>query len=378
MPDTLARQSFDYGSLDSDTAQFVQEQTNEIKGLFRQSVENVLAIGRNLLKVKERLVHGQWLNWLEAEFDWTDRTALNFMNVAQQFKSENISDLNIAASALYMLAAPSTPSEAREEAITRAQAGERITVSAARDLRDKYIPFRTEPDLDLEPGLNSHEALPESVAQEPQPAPPIPLSSEPISHAPAPASPPLPPIEPKAAPSSAPKRKRAMEDRPLLIAPKRVQPGEWWKLGNDNYLYCGDPASSEFQKLLPEKIALSLVSPPSQEVWPQSVSPNAISTASVFTPYHEDQDLRLLREIMERYIQLYTEGGDAIALSLLPDPAILPLIEQLECHFFCADPDSKRCDAAITVWTTTGGTAEKMKTRQTGKKQRLSSPALAK
>jgi len=79
---------------------------------------------------------------------------------------------------------------------------------------------------------------------------------------------------------------------------------------------------------------------------------------------------------MERYIQLYTAAGDTVALSFIPDPAILPLIERLECRFFCAEPDSKRCDAAITVWTTLKGTAEKIKIRQLGKKQ-LSSPALA-
>lgn len=376
MPDTPTRQSFDYGSLDTDTARFVQQQTDEIKGLFRQSVENVLAIGRNLIQVKERLAHGQWLNWLVAEFDWTDRTALNFMNVAQQFKSEKLSDLNIAASALYVLAAPSTPSEAREEAITRAQAGERITVSAARDLRDKYIVFRPEPDL--KPGINSYETLPETVAQEPQPAPQIPLSSEFISQAPAPVSPPLHRVEPRAAPSSAPKRKRAKEDRPLSIAPKRVQPGEWWKLGQDNYLYCGDPTSAEFQKLMPQKVALLLLSPPTREKWPQSIPNNVTSVVVDFTPYEEDQDLRLFREVVERHIQNKTDGGDIVVLAFLPDPAILPLVEQLECRFFCADPDSKHCDAAITVWTTTGGTAEKMKIPQTGKKKRLSSPGLAK
>jgi len=149
-----------------------------------------------------------------------------------------------------------------------------------------------------------------------------------------------------------------------------------WKLGNDNDLYCGAPTSADFQKLLPQKFALLLTSPPSRGDWPQLVPQNAISTASVFTPYQEDQDLTLLREIMERYIQLYTAAGDTVALSFIPDPAILPLIERLECRFFCAEPDSKRCDAAITVWTTLKGTAEKIKIRQLGKKQ-LSSPALA-
>jgi hypothetical protein len=44
-----------------------------------------------------------------------------------QTKSENFSDLSIDASALYLLAAPSTPVAVRDAVIARAEAGERIT-----------------------------------------------------------------------------------------------------------------------------------------------------------------------------------------------------------------------------------------------------------
>jgi len=375
MPDTIAPRSFNYTSLDTETAEFIQQQTTEIKGLFRQSIENILRIGQGLLQVKERLPHGQWLDWLEAEFGWTDRTALNYMHAAEQFKLETVSDLNMAARALYLLASPSTPEEAREEALERAQAGERITVTAARNLRDKYVPPKPAPNA-APPALGSPPVL------EPQPSASAPAAQEQPSHSsiqplPQPAIQSLPQVEHSAITPTPAKRRRAKEDKLFVVAPKQVRPQEWWKLGNDNYLYCGAPASVEFQKLLPEDIALSLVSPPNREAWPQSAPENAISIASIFTPYQEDQDLRLFRQIMDGYIQLYTDGGDTVVLGFLPDPAILPLLEQLGCRFFCADPDPAHCDSAITVWTTTGGSAEKMKSRQTGKK-RLSSPALAK
>jgi hypothetical protein len=54
--------------------------------------------------VKEQLAHGQWVKWLRDEFAWTDRTARNMMSVAERFKSENVSDLRIDISALYVLA----------------------------------------------------------------------------------------------------------------------------------------------------------------------------------------------------------------------------------------------------------------------------------
>ncbi len=369
MPDTIARRSFDYSNLDTQTAQFLQKQTVEIKGLYRQTIENIIRVGQKLLEVKARLPHGQWLSWLEAEFGWTDRTARNYMLAGETFKLETVSDLDIAARALYLLASPYTPEEAREEAISRAEAGEPISYTTAKSLRDKYIPpIIIAPELDLQP---EPEVFPQDREEQPQAPTALPpqATQSPIQSLPLGAS--------KQAIASPSQRKRAREYRTTIVAPKRATPGDWWKLGQNNYLYCGDPTAAEFQRLLPESIALAIAAAPSREACTKAVPPKATSSISVVTPYEADQDLRCLRAIIENALQLYTEGGDDIVLSFLPDPAILSLIEQLDCRFFCADPDPERCDSAITVWTTTGGTAEKMKTRQTGKK-RLSSPALAK
>jgi hypothetical protein len=51
-----------------------------------------------------------WLPWLDREFGWDERTALNFMRVHQLVgKNEKFSDLSLPVSGLYLLAAPSTP-----------------------------------------------------------------------------------------------------------------------------------------------------------------------------------------------------------------------------------------------------------------------------
>jgi len=368
MPDPLVRSAFNYESLDPGTAQFLNQQASAIKVLVKQSIENIIEVGTRLNDVKELLVHGQWMDWLDAEFGWTERTALNYMRVAQEFKFENISNLQIATSALYLLTQPSTPNEAREEAISRAQAGERITVSAARDLRDKYIPPK--PGLRPEIITPVQEPQIELQAQGVQSAPQVPPSSVTDTYYP-------PREETQVAPLPPTKRRRAREERALSVVPKRVQPGEWWKLGQDNYLYCGDPTSVEFQKLLPSKISLSLAFPTTVHWQLDFLSAKVLSSFALHTVYEADQDLSLLREAVERFLEVYTEGGDTVVLSFLADTAILSLVDELGCLFFCADPDPKRCDAALTVWTTTGRTAEKMKTSQ-DRKKRLSSPALAK
>ncbi|UGB28689.1 DUF3102 domain-containing protein (plasmid) [Methylorubrum sp. B1-46] len=67
--------------------------------------------------MKELLGHGNFLPWIKDEFGMSDRTALNFMRVAERFKSEIVSDL--PPTVLYALAAPSTPDEVKDEIIDR-------------------------------------------------------------------------------------------------------------------------------------------------------------------------------------------------------------------------------------------------------------------
>lgn len=123
---------FDYEALDAETRIVVQQKTGEIKTLMRRSMQDIIDIGTKLIDVKTKLGHGSFGKWLDAEFGWTDRTARKFMAVANVFKSESGSDLNIGAKALYYLAGPSTPEEARQEAIERAEAGEIVTHAVAK------------------------------------------------------------------------------------------------------------------------------------------------------------------------------------------------------------------------------------------------------
>lgn len=125
---------FDYAALDRETRSELQGWTNEIKGLVRQTAENVVCIGRRLTASKEKLGHGRFENWLRAEFGWSLYSARRFMQVYRHFKTHNLCDLNIAISALYLLARPSTPEEARQEALEQAAQGETITHAVAKEI----------------------------------------------------------------------------------------------------------------------------------------------------------------------------------------------------------------------------------------------------
>lgn len=128
----LETQSFDYASLNGEARIVVRQRTGEIKNLIRRNAQDIVDIGQKLAEVKEQLGHGHFRNWLKAEFDWSVSAAAKFMQVSEQFKCVKFTHLEIAASALYLLASPSTPEEVRQEALERASQGENITHAEAK------------------------------------------------------------------------------------------------------------------------------------------------------------------------------------------------------------------------------------------------------
>jgi hypothetical protein len=99
-----------------------------IRQLGKQTIANVIEIGRRLTECKDLVGHRNFGNWLDREFGWSERTARNFMRVHElsESKSENFSDLDLPVSALYLLAAPSTPAPVREEILERGKKGEKL------------------------------------------------------------------------------------------------------------------------------------------------------------------------------------------------------------------------------------------------------------
>lgn len=140
---------FDYDALDVETRVVVQQKTGEIKDRVRRSRQDILEIGERLVEIKDRLGHGSFGRWLEAEFGWSDRFAQDLMNVAKVFKSELNSDLDITPTALRSLAAPSVPEPARKEAIETARSGNHVGTKEAAAIVEKHKPAVREPIPDL-------------------------------------------------------------------------------------------------------------------------------------------------------------------------------------------------------------------------------------
>ncbi len=104
MSEPLPQPPFDYQSLDEATRAFVQKKTDETHGLMKRTTEYIIEIGQNLLEVQQRLPEMKFSAWLRAEFNFSRRTAYNFMKVATKFGESCATVAQLPAKVLYELA----------------------------------------------------------------------------------------------------------------------------------------------------------------------------------------------------------------------------------------------------------------------------------
>lgn len=141
-PTTLAL--FSYDALEPDTRAYVQERTVEIRELIKRTAQMVVETGKRLTEVQAILDHGQFLLWLDGQVGLKRSTAYNMMVAYRKFP--NIGNLDVGPTVLYLLAAPNTPDSVSDEMISRAEAGERVSIA---DVRDAINAARPAPEPDM-------------------------------------------------------------------------------------------------------------------------------------------------------------------------------------------------------------------------------------
>lgn len=245
MSESLSQDNFDYTQFDSNTSRFLQNEAGKIKGLLTQTIETIVEIGTSLLEVKKSLQYGQYRQWLHAEFEMSIRTADNFTRVAQCFNDANFTELDIAKSALYLLAAPSVPVEAREEALNIAK-DERVSKRRATEI------------------IESHK---DSSTEESLPTPPPQKIKTGKRHR----------------RKETKKKSKGTTSRSASRKDLQVAKGETWSLGRYHRLFCGDANSQKFQRLIPKDISLVIYFPDDINGWPTNIPDNVNSVWSFYT-----------------------------------------------------------------------------------------------
>src|SRR5882724_11933650 len=64
--------------------------TSALHRLLQRAAEDYIAIGHTLQQVKDMLPHGEWLAWLEREFQASERTAQRYMERARLYQQEGL------------------------------------------------------------------------------------------------------------------------------------------------------------------------------------------------------------------------------------------------------------------------------------------------
>jgi Protein of unknown function (DUF3102) len=338
--------NFDYTALDIDTASFVRQQTGEIRALMRRATQDIFEIGQKLIDIKQKLGHGNFLDWLGAEFSWTERTARRFMSVAEQFadKSDTMTDLDFAPTALYTLAAPSISSEAREEAIERAKAGEFISAKKAEEIKQKY-PSKT--------------AKSKKTSKETETPPTVKTSVEIIDAELESPPPQLPSQNPKS--EAIPDVQVPEPDEVKALPPSPHK--QWWRLSGKeqtHLLFCGQSEDAEFLARLPEQVGIWMGFPPTPDVW-QSPPNRKVETAFSYSTRYKGVNLNAIRSLIEGLIpEISSEDDETAAIAYLPDAPLLFLFDDFGLDCYIAEPDVAQCQVIIKAWKDLDGQVEKL------------------
>lgn len=310
--------AFDYTSLDQTTAKFLLQETKEIKSLMKRTVEGIIETGERLHRVKQRLQHGEFMTWVENEIKCHYSTALHFMRVWETFgeQKEQIVDVGINVSVLYLLSAPSMPEELRTEIVEMAKAGNPVSFAKAKRLKKEYTERKSDDSsIEKQENITTIDVTADSASAQ--------LKTSSL--------------------------KLSKKQQIIGILPKVQPEPKFWELGK-HLLYCGSAQDPEFCNLLPKEVSLNIGFPDSPSWSKEALFPIQAKSTLVFHSVFQDLDLITLRDIVKKSIELCTESGEQILFSFLPYPEMLVLTDSLKCQCFIAESDLKRCQNIVRFW----------------------------
>lgn len=105
----------------------LQEAAQRIKSLRRAATEHAIEIGRELLRVKERLPHGVFVRWVEKSCEFKIRAAQDLMKLAREAEPNARLMALMVPSTLRVYLSKATPPEVRNTILKRLENGERVS-----------------------------------------------------------------------------------------------------------------------------------------------------------------------------------------------------------------------------------------------------------
>jgi len=113
----------------------------EIKFYLGQTAQNIIEVGKRLIQAKSLVQHGQWLNWLEQNFQLKERMARNFMQCAERFGNRHTNaDLN-QSQMIALLSLPDAE-ETKKFIEQKAAEGKKVAEMTIKQLRDEIAKYK--------------------------------------------------------------------------------------------------------------------------------------------------------------------------------------------------------------------------------------------
>ncbi len=129
---------FSYAVLSREDEVAAKEDAAIIKAHMKSAAESIIAVGLALKRQKERLPHGMFLPWIEAEFGMSYRTANRIINRAEKWaKVANLASFGAQASAQLLdeISDDDTPQSVRDQVEALIVDGQKITAADVKRLK---------------------------------------------------------------------------------------------------------------------------------------------------------------------------------------------------------------------------------------------------
>jgi len=107
----------------------LHDAAQRIKALRRAATEHAVEIGRELLRVKEKLPHGVFVKWVEKACEFKIRTAQDLMKLAREAESDTKLVALMVPSTLRVYLSKKIPPAVRNTILKRLENGERVSRS---------------------------------------------------------------------------------------------------------------------------------------------------------------------------------------------------------------------------------------------------------
>src|SRR5262245_4777607 len=101
-----------------------------------KAADHYAKAGERLLRVKERVGHGQWLPWLQQHFSWSEDTAERYVRIYECLRnSADLRNLGLPIGVVDELSKRNTPEGMIDSVIKRAKQGETFTQQEVRRMK---------------------------------------------------------------------------------------------------------------------------------------------------------------------------------------------------------------------------------------------------